>query len=87
MAAVEARRLVRMEDLEKKPGSKILDILRKHHAHATFFVLGTNAENEPSLLRRIVAAGHELGSHPFTHGNLTMMSYGQIKLEPYATQV
>lgn len=65
---------------------QILDILRKHHAHATFFVLGANAENEPSLLRRIVAEGHELGSHTFTHGNLAMMPDSQIKLELNATQ-
>ncbi|MGC9502799.1 polysaccharide deacetylase family protein [Baaleninema sp.] len=46
---------------------EILDILRKHNAHATFFVIGRHAENNPDLLRRIVAEGHTLGNHSWNH--------------------
>lgn len=65
---------------------RILDILKKYHARATFFVLGANAEKYPALLRRIVAEGHEIGSHTFTHTNLAAMPEQQVTLELNATQ-
>ncbi len=46
---------------------QILDILREHHVPATFFVCGTNVEENPDLLRRIVAEGHEVGNHTYSH--------------------
>lgn len=49
---------------------QILDVLRRHDAHATFFVLGSKVAAHPLLVRRIVAEGHELGSHTYTHSNL-----------------
>lgn len=65
---------------------RILDILRQYHVHATFFVLGANAEKYPALLRRIVAEGHEIGSHTFTHSNLAVVPERQVVLELNATQ-
>jgi peptidoglycan/xylan/chitin deacetylase (PgdA/CDA1 family) len=41
----------------------LLDLLRQHGAHATFFVLATHVPGNEGLLRRIVAEGHELGNH------------------------
>ncbi|TVY87723.1 Peptidoglycan-N-acetylmuramic acid deacetylase, partial [Lachnellula willkommii] len=41
----------------------ILDLLSKHHATATFFIIGSQAQSNPSLIRRIHDAGHELGNH------------------------
>lgn len=46
---------------------KILDVLAKYHAHATFFVLGSNVNKYPDLAKRIVDQGNELGVHTFTH--------------------
>ncbi len=65
---------------------RILDALRKYHVPATFFVLGANAEKYPALLRRIVAEGHEIGSHTFTHSNLAAIPERQVALELNATQ-
>ncbi|MDP5227110.1 MULTISPECIES: glycosyltransferase [Arthrobacter] len=48
----------------------ILDILKKHGAHATFFVVGTEAIDHPDLVRRIVADGNEIGVHTLTHVDL-----------------
>lgn len=45
----------------------ILDTLRQERAHATFFVLGKFAYQNPDVIRRMVADGHELGSHSFFH--------------------
>lgn len=49
---------------------RILDVLREHHVHATFFVVGSAAVDHPELLRRIVAEGHEVGVHTLTHTDL-----------------
>jgi cellulose synthase/poly-beta-1,6-N-acetylglucosamine synthase-like glycosyltransferase/peptidoglycan/xylan/chitin deacetylase (PgdA/CDA1 family) len=49
---------------------RILDVLREHHVHATFFVVGSAAVDNPDLLRRIVAEGHEVGVHTLTHTDL-----------------
>ncbi|MDR3542499.1 MAG: polysaccharide deacetylase family protein [Desulfosporosinus sp.] len=52
----------------------ILDILNQKHVKATFFVIGKNVSQNPSLLRRMVTEGHEIGNHGYTH------SYGQRTL-------
>ncbi|MFI7604709.1 bifunctional polysaccharide deacetylase/glycosyltransferase family 2 protein [Micromonospora sp. NPDC049366] len=49
---------------------QVLDVLRRHHAHATFFVVGARVNEHPELVRRILAEGHEIGSHTFTHADL-----------------
>jgi len=64
----------------------ILDILKGQQAPATFFVLGSNGELQPDLLRRMVAEGHEIGSHTFTHPNILKISPKQLQLELSATQ-
>ncbi len=46
---------------------QILAILREHRVPATFFVCGKNVEEHPDLLRRIVAEGHEVGNHTYSH--------------------
>lgn len=58
---------------------RILDILAKHHAHATFFVLGNRAEFYPNLLQRAVLEGHEIGSHSWSHPQLTKLKPKQIE--------
>lgn len=46
---------------------QVLDILKRHGASATFFVLGDNASRNPSILARAVAEGHEIGNHTYSH--------------------
>jgi polysaccharide deacetylase family protein (PEP-CTERM system associated) len=46
---------------------RVLDVLAAEGAHATFFVLGWVADRHPGLVRDIVAAGHEVGSHGYAH--------------------
>lgn len=45
----------------------ILDVLRRHRARATFFVLGEVALRHPDLVRRMAAEGHEIACHGMTH--------------------
>ena len=46
---------------------RILAALKAHHAKATFFVLGANAHAHPEMLKHMIADGHEIGSHTYTH--------------------
>jgi peptidoglycan/xylan/chitin deacetylase (PgdA/CDA1 family)/spore germination protein YaaH/GT2 family glycosyltransferase len=64
----------------------ILDILKAKHAPATFFVVGENALGNLGLLQRIVAEGHEIGNHTWTHPNLDLMPWRAVELELAGTQ-
>jgi peptidoglycan/xylan/chitin deacetylase (PgdA/CDA1 family) len=46
---------------------QILDILKRYGVRATFFLIGARAERYPDLARRIVAEGHEIGDHTYSH--------------------
>lgn len=65
---------------------EILRVLREHHVHATFFVLGTAAIQHPELVRRIVAEGHEIGVHTLTHVDLGTLPEWERSLELSTTQ-
>jgi peptidoglycan/xylan/chitin deacetylase (PgdA/CDA1 family) len=65
---------------------QILDILRDHHVPATFFVCGKNVEEHPDILRRIVAEGHEVGNHTYSHPYLFFKSRRRIAQEIDRTQ-
>jgi peptidoglycan/xylan/chitin deacetylase (PgdA/CDA1 family) len=47
--------------------ARILDLLREHQIKATFFVPGVVIDMYPAACERIVAAGHEIGHHGYTH--------------------
>lgn len=49
---------------------QILDILDQYDVKATFFLVGQEAQMYPDLTLRIVEAGHEIGSHTYSHSNL-----------------
>ncbi len=53
---------------------QILDVLAKHQAKATFFVLGSLVEAHPRLVQRIVDEGHTIGNHTWNHEDLTRLS-------------
>lgn len=72
-------------DVEWTP--QILDILQEKKVKATFFIIGTNATDNKSLLLRMVNEGHLLGNHTYSHGNLGYMSQRRIELELNATQL
>jgi peptidoglycan/xylan/chitin deacetylase (PgdA/CDA1 family) len=48
---------------------KVLELLRRHNVHATFFVLGEQVQRRPAMLKQVVEAGHEVQSHTFDHQN------------------
>lgn len=53
---------------------QVLDILDRHHARATFFLIGENARRHPELVARIRARGHEVGNHTDTTHPTALMS-------------
>ncbi len=60
---------------------RILDILKAEKAPATFFIVGENALTQRPLLERLIAEGHEVGSHTYTHPNLARASPRETALE------
>jgi peptidoglycan-N-acetylglucosamine deacetylase len=60
---------------------RILELLGRHEVRATFFVPGRVAERHGDRVREIVAAGHELGHHGYTHTSPTMLSREQEEAE------
>ena len=64
----------------------ILKVLEAQHVPATFFVIGENALDNPSLLKRMIADGDEIGNHTYTHPNLANTLSGQARLELNSTQ-
>ncbi len=51
----------------------LLDALQKAHAPATFFVVGSRAEQAPDLLRRMTERGDEVENHSYTHPNMNLV--------------
>jgi cellulose synthase/poly-beta-1,6-N-acetylglucosamine synthase-like glycosyltransferase/peptidoglycan/xylan/chitin deacetylase (PgdA/CDA1 family)/spore germination protein YaaH len=65
---------------------KILDILKAENVKAAFFIVGENGQANPDLVKRIVADGHEIGNHSFTHPNLGEVPHQVTELELNTTQ-
>jgi len=61
--------------------SKILDVLKKHDVHATFFVTGHYLKTAPDLVKRMVKEGHIVGNHSWSHPDMTTISADKIKKE------
>ncbi|MFS0784073.1 polysaccharide deacetylase family protein [Bacillus sp. 1P06AnD] len=56
----------------------ILDVLKKHKAKATFFVLGNRVEYYPNIVKRAFDEGHEIGSHSWSHPKLTSLTKPEL---------
>ncbi len=60
---------------------EILSILKKHDIHVTFFMTGGWVENYPEDVKKILAAGHDLGNHSENHKNMSQLSASECKDE------
>jgi peptidoglycan/xylan/chitin deacetylase (PgdA/CDA1 family) len=60
---------------------RILDELKKRNVRATFFMIGERIAAAPDLARRVLAEGHEIGNHTYTHPKLTEVSDAQVAAE------
>ncbi|PZG08063.1 hydrolase [Nonomuraea aridisoli] len=59
----------------------LLHHLEVHRARATFFVVGRNVAANPAPVRKAYAAGHEIGSHTWSHPDLTKLTATRVRLE------
>jgi peptidoglycan/xylan/chitin deacetylase (PgdA/CDA1 family) len=47
----------------------VLELLKKHEAKATFFCVGKQIESYPEIFKKIIAQGHTVGNHTYSHDN------------------
>jgi peptidoglycan-N-acetylglucosamine deacetylase len=59
----------------------LLAVLESRHVHATFFVIGAELVRVPDAGRRLLAAGHELGNHSWTHPHLDSIGVDSMRVE------
>ncbi len=60
---------------------RILSILARFDARATFFLIGERAEQYPEIVRAIVDDGHEVGNHTYRHSRLWLLSPARTRYE------
>src|SRR5687768_12679004 len=67
---------------------EVLSILKKHHVRATFFVIGKYLDGDSGRarlvrrsLKKVVAAGHLVGNHSWSHSNLALLSPWEVTQE------
>ena len=65
---------------------RILSLFDSHGVKATFFMLGWVAKRYPELVRRILAAGHELASHGMSHVRVTTQTPADFRNDVVATK-
>lgn len=62
---------------------RILDVLGAHEASATFFMVGREVESFPGIAQRVLAEGHEVGNHSYSHPSFLFQraaeTHGQIR--------
>lgn len=61
--------------------AQLLDTLAAQHAAATFYMIGGIAVGNPELVARVVAEGHELGSHTMNHKTLTKIPPAEARAQ------
>jgi len=64
---------------------KLLKILRENNIKATFFLFGIWLINFPNLVRDIVAEGHEIGNHSYTHPHMTQIPLADVNYQVLRT--
>ena len=55
----------------------LLDVLKRHLARATFFMLGMHAQKYPEIVESVAHGGHAIGNHSWDHPPFTLISRGE----------
>ncbi len=58
---------------------RLLDMLKQRKIHATFFMVGQCVAEFPDIVKRIVAEGHEVANHSWSHPQLSSMSESSVR--------
>ena len=66
-----------------RPGQteELLGILKRHGVKASFFMVGRRIERNPELAARVLAEGHQLGNHSYSHHRLVLKSPSYVQEE------
>lgn len=65
----------------------VLKLLREHGARATFFCIGQHVESHPDILKQILADGHSIGNHTYSHSkSFGFFNSKKVKAELQATK-
>lgn len=67
---------ITFDDGPSESTPKLLELLAQFGARATFFQCGTNVRRVPEIARAVIAAGHEIGNHTYSHPMLHFRSPG-----------
>lgn len=57
---------------------RLLDRLANHEVRVTFFMLGRSVRRHPEIARRVAEAGHEIGTHGWTHRDMTRLGLPEL---------
>jgi peptidoglycan/xylan/chitin deacetylase (PgdA/CDA1 family) len=64
----EKKVLLTFDDGPHEPNTtRVLEVLKKHEVKAVFFVIGKNISGNESVLQHMIADGHQIGNHSFSH--------------------
>ena len=64
----------------------ILDVLAEHHVNATFFMVGQEIESFPGIAQRVLAEGHEVGNHSYSHPSYLFQRSSETRNQVKRTQ-
>ena len=65
---------------------KVLDVLKQKNAKATFFMIGAEAAENVSVMKRVMREGHEIGNHTYTHPDISEIPPRRLDLEVQLTE-
>lgn len=71
----------RMPSRIERGVDRLLDLLARYETRGTFFTLGWVADRHPGLVRRIAEAGHEIGSHGWSHRRIPTLEREEVRRE------
>jgi polysaccharide deacetylase family sporulation protein PdaB len=60
---------------------KVLDILKEYNVKATFFLIGSNVQKYPEVVKRIAEEGHQIGNHSWAHRNFKKLTNDEMRQE------
>ncbi len=67
--------------------STVMEELKRYGGRSTFFLVGKMAQQYPDLVLQLLAEGHELGNHSYTHPNITKLKQSELIAEVLRTRV
>ena len=60
---------------------QLLEVLAKHNVKATFFMIGNRIEKHPETVRSVMAEGHQVGNHSYSHPLLGFLPPNSVRRE------